>query len=255
MRTAIRSSYGQSVSSIQILRLRIAIAILSGLICGIHFAHAAGQQLAVGDFLSRKYLQALEQTRSPFAAEEHRLINLVVVRKNERATEIMPVINFHEGGPIFRVDESGKGILQDSLGMNVGQYAVRMVNTNELTLGFGSFPLENFIAVNDVQKTIQGIAVAGKYLDKERRLYKLGAEGVAKTPVETFRFTVGIDHVPYHFDYIEKADTHRILKFVRKKCHLDIYEVTDAVQNQLGNDGTKVKPWAFLEEIGCKETN
>jgi hypothetical protein len=239
----------------QILRLRVAIAILSGLISGLHFAHAAGQQLVIGDFLSRKYLQALEQTRSPFAAEGHRIINLVVVRKDDGATEIMPVISFHEGGPIFRVDESGKGILHDSLGMNVGQYSVRMVDTNELTLGFSSFPLENFIAVDDVQKTIQGIAVAGRYLDKEHRLYKLGEDGVAETPVEKFRFTVGVDHVPYHFDYIEQADTHRILKFVRTRCNLDIYEVIDAVQNQLGNDGTKVKPWAFLKAIGCQEAN
>jgi hypothetical protein len=238
----------------QISRLKVAIAILAGLICGIHFAHAAGSELVVGDFLSRKYLQALEQTRSPFAAEDHRDINEVIVSKSEGATEIMSVINFHEGGPIFRVNESGKGTLKDSMGMNIGQYSVQVVNTEELTLGFGSFPSENFISVKDEQKTIRGISVAGRYLDKERQLYDFGADGVAVTPVNRFRFTVGIDHVPYHFDYIEDSDTHRILKFVRTRCDLEIYEVSDSVENQLGNDGTKVKPWALLEEIGCKET-
>ncbi|PYU24974.1 MAG: hypothetical protein DMG30_06790 [Acidobacteria bacterium] len=221
----------------------------------MNFARAARPELAAGDFLSRKYLQILEQTRSPFTAEGSRTINLVLVRKNEGATEIVPIMNLHEAGPSFRVDQSDKAVLEDSAGLDIGQYLAQILSGKELRVGFDSFPAENFIAVKNLQGTIRGASVAGRYLDNERRVYTFGKDGVATTPDGTLRFTVGIDHVPYQFDYIEQSDTHKIFKFVRKKCNLDIYEVTDAIQNQHGNDGTQVKPWAFLREIGCKEAH
>jgi hypothetical protein len=246
---------GQDIHTQQRLWI-LVIAMIAGLVVGMNFAHAARPEIPEGDFLSQRYLQILQRTRSPFTAEgSSHTINLVIVRKKEGANEIVPIMNLHEAGPSFRVAQSDKAVLEDSGGLDIGQYVVEILSDKKLRVGFDSFPAQNFIAVSNLQGTIRSASLAGRYLDNEHRVYMFGADGVAKTPGGTFRFTVGIDHVPYQFDYIEQSNTHKIFKFVWKKCDLDIYEVTDAIQNQHGNDGTQVKPWAFLHEIGCKEAH
>lgn len=217
-----------------------------------NFGQSASPEILAGDYLSQRYLTVLEQTHSPFAAEDDRSINVVSVQKNDGSTDIVPIMNFHEAGPSFRIDRSGQGVLKDSAGLNVGQYLVRVLNNRELVVGFARYPTEKFVAVSDLQRIVRSKSVAGKYMDGGQRLYTFTEDGVATTPDGTFRFTVGTDHVPYRFDYIETADTHKILQFNRRKCTLDIYEVTDAVDNQHGNDGSHAKQWASLQEIGCK---
>src|SRR5437588_12385585 len=97
----------------------LVIAVIAGLVASMNFARAARPELAAGDFLSRKYLQILEQTRSPFTAEGSRTINLVLVRKNEGATEIVPIMNLHEAGQSFRVDKTDKAVLGASVGVEL----------------------------------------------------------------------------------------------------------------------------------------
>jgi hypothetical protein len=237
----------------QIRRLIFVILLLQVLSSGVNFAHSARTETVDDEFLSQTYLQDLKRTRSPLAAEGGRSVNDVVVRKKEGVTEVVAIINFHEGGPSFIVDRSGKAVLSDSAGYSVGKYFVQIVDDGKLRLGFGDFPTETYIAVRNLQVIVRGASVAGTYLDDQLRRYTFTEDGVATNPDGTFRFTIGVDHVPYHFDYIERDDDHKILKFVRNKCQLDIYEVTDAVENKLANAGNRSKRWSILSGVGCKE--
>ncbi len=238
--------------AISIVVVVIGIVVSSSLMRADQITASPSSQLELGDFLSIKYLEVLEKTRSPLTAEGGRAINLVVVQKNQDVTEVLPIMNFHEGGPTFRVDQSGMIKLENAAGLDISHYIVQILNRKEISVEFNHFPKERFVFVKDLQGVISSKCVAGRYVDREGRPYKFESNGVATTPTMKFKFTVGTDHVPYHFDYIENADTHQIYRFVRKKCHLDIYEVLDAVENQHGNDGSHVKLFASLREVDCK---
>lgn len=239
--------------SISIVVALISIAVKSDLLCADQITISPSSQLELGDFVSIKYLEVLEETRSPLTAEGGRAINLVVVQKKEDVIEVMPIMNFHEGGPTFLVDQSGTVKLENAAGLEASHYTVQILNKKEISVGFNHFPQERFVFVKDLQRVISSKSITGRYVDRESRLYEFKSNGMATTPTMTFKFTVGTDHVPYHFDYIENADTHQIYRFVTEKCHLDIYEVLDAVENQHGNDGSNVKLFASLREIDCKE--
>lgn len=209
-------------------------------------------ELEAGNYLSDRYIKILEKTHSPLTAEEGAL-KLVVVKKLNNFAEILPIMNFHEGGPSFRVEHSGAVTLNNAAGLDIKHYTVRINKYDELTLGFNDFSPEKFILTKDLQDFIRRKSVAGSYIDNEGRSYKFEPNGIAITPTSTFRYTVGVDHIPYHFDYIEDSDTHQIYRFVRKKCHLEIYKVLDAVENQHGNDGRNVTIFASLDKVGCKD--
>ena len=238
--------------SISIVIVVMGIAVNLSLSRVDQITASSSSQLELGDFLSIKYLEVLEKTRSPLTAEGGRAINLVVVQKNEDVTEVLPIINFHEGGPTFQVDHSGTIKLGNAAGLDISHYVVQILNKKEISVGFNHFPQERFVFVNDLQGVIRSKSVAGRYVNREGRPYNFQSNGIATTPTTTFKFTVGIDHVPYHFDYIENSETHQIYRFVRKKCYLDIYEVLDAIENQHGNDGSHVKLFASLREVDCK---
>jgi len=236
-------------------RKRISVVVVGSLLLAYRIAVAYGNavKLVVGDYLTGDYIKTLDRTRSPLAAEAGRSINLVVVQREDGYTRIQSVIRFHEGGPSFRIGRSGQGVLLDAAGQDVGAYVVRALNGAELEVGFKGLPVTRFIAVRDLQGFILRKSVGGTYVDDKGQSYVFGPGGLATTPKGRFKFTVGVDHVPYRFDYLEVSGTHMILRFVRKQCALDIYEVTDAETNQAGNDGTHARPWAFLHETGCTD--
>jgi len=215
-------------------------------------AASPSSQLELGDFLSSNYLEVLEKTRSPLTAEDGRAINMVVVQKNQGVTDVLAIMNFHEGGSMFRVDQSGTVTLKKTAGMDTSHYTVQIINNKEIIVGFNHFPPERFIFVKDLQGVISGKSMAGRYVDHEGRPYTFSSTGVATMPTGTFKFTIGSDHVPYRFDYIENSDTHQIYSFIRQKCHLDIYQVLDAVENQHGNDGSLKRLFVSLREVDCK---
>lgn len=230
----------------------IILSICLFLISSYRVSISAPFQLNSGEYVSTKYLEVLEKTLSPFTADGGRSINMVVVQKVQEMTEVLPIIDFHEGGPTFLVDQSGMVEIGDKAGFDVSSYKVQIINSNELLVGFDHFPLEKYIFTKDLQRFIRNKCMAGRYLDREGRLYNFESNGIATTPNKEFRFTVGIDHVPYRFDYIEDSETHQIYRFVKKKCNLEIYKVLDAIENQHGNDGSQVVPFASLHEVGCK---
>jgi len=236
-------------------RKRIGVVLVGSALLAYRIAVGYGDSvgLVVGDYLSGDYIKTLDRTRSPLAAEAGRSVNLVVVRQEDGYAKIQPVIRFHEGGPSFRIGRSGQGVLLDAAGEDIGAYIVRALNGAELEVGFKGLPVTRFISVSDLQGFVLRKSIGGRYVDDKRQSYVFGPGGLATTPNGRFRFTVGVDHVPYRFDYIEVSGTHMILRFIRKQCALDIYEVSDAETNQAGNDGTHAKPWAFLHETGCTD--
>lgn len=210
-------------------------------------------QLKSGDYLSSKYIEVLERTYSPVAAEGYRTINLVVIEKKENGIDVLPIMYFHEGGPSFRLDPSGKLELEDNAGLDVSSYQMNIVSSKEITFTLNQFPSDKYIYVSNVQQLLSKKCVAGEYVDAKGSPYLFESNGTATTPDGIFRFTVGVDHIPYSFDYLEDSATHQIYRFVRKKCTLEIYRVLDAIENQHGNDGRHVEPFLSLQLVNCCE--
>lgn len=209
-------------------------------------------RLKSGEYLSQKYLEVLEKTRSPFVAEGPRTINTIVVENIQNGIEILSIIDFHEGGPTFQVNELNVVKVKEKAGFDMKHYKVKIINRNKVLVGFDHFPPENFIWVEDINKTLRSKTVVGKYVDSKGQIYSFDSGGLATTPMGNFKYTIGIDHIPYKFDYIEDSDKHLIYRFDRKdKCHLNIYKVLDAVENQYGNDGSHVTLFASLRNINC----
>lgn len=157
---------------ISIVAVVIVFAACLRLIFADQLSGSAPFQLESGDYLSSKYLEVLEKTRSPFAVHGGRALNLVVVQKVQDATEVLPIVNFHEGGPSFRVSPTGTVELKDTAGFNIGHYLVQIINGKDLAMGFDHFPPERFVFVKDLQGVICGKSVAGRYVDHEGRPYK-----------------------------------------------------------------------------------
>ena len=208
--------------------------------------------LKSGDYLSKKYLEVLEKKLSPYAAEGSRTINTIVVEKIQNGIEILSIINFHEGGPTFQVNELNVVKVKERAGFDMKHYTVKIIDRNKVLIGFDDFPPEIFIWVEDINRTLRSKTIVGKYVDSKGQIYSFDPGGLATTPTGNFKYTIGIDHIPYKFDYIEDSDKHLIYRFDRKdKCHLNIYKVLDAVENQYGNDGSHVTLFASLRDINC----
>lgn len=240
------------------LPFSIAVAVIS-IVTSSSLAHAdqltvnrSSTQLESGNFISSKYLKVLKKTHSPLTAEGGRAINLLVVEKNQDATEVTPIINFHEGVPMFRIDQSGTVTLVNTDGLKIDHYIMQIVNSKEIIVGYGSYPPERFIFVKDLQGVINGKSIAGRYTDRKGRPYKFASNGVATTPTGTLRFAVASDHVLEHFDYFYDLDTHQTYSFVRQKCRLEIYHILDDIEDPFHRKGINKRLFVSLREVNCK---
>lgn len=214
-------------------------------------ALCAQPSLIIGDFLSKVYVSKLQETRSPYAAEGGRAINLIVVDNQNGETSVIPIMNFHEGGPSFQLNQSGKLELEDSGGLKISNYVLYIVTSKKISFAMNQVKAEEYVYIKDIQELISRICIAGQYVDDKGRKFIFEPNGTAKTPDGTMKFTIGVDHIPYKFDYLEDSNTHEVYKFVRKKCSLEIYRVLDAVENQDGNDGSHVEPYLALRMVNC----
>jgi hypothetical protein len=212
----------------------------------------AQAQLKSGNFLSSEYIDKLQKTRSPLTAEGSRTINLIVVEKQNNKTRVMPILNFHEGGPAFRLKQSGMLELEDSAGLKISDYLLQIVTNKKISFAINRLQTDEYVYVKNVQELISQICIAGQYVDDKDRRFVFEPNGTAKTPDGTMKFIIGVDHIPYQFDYLEDSNTHQVYKFVRKKCTLEIYRVLDAVENQHGNDGSHVEPYLSLRILNCE---
>jgi hypothetical protein len=233
----------------------LILTVISFAVPELTYADHLASQIEQGDYLSIKYIDVLEKTRSPLLAEGGRPINLVVVQGKQDATEVLPIINFHEGVPVFIVRQSGitkvKGTSSES---DVSGYSMKIVNSEKIVVGSSGVPPQEFVFVKDLGAFVCSKSIAGRYVDGDGQSYEFKANGIAITPTTTFNFVIGTDHVPYRFDYLEDSITHQVYRFSREGCNLDISEVLDAVENQHGNDGSHIRPFAKLREVGCKKT-
>lgn len=234
-----------------IVMFEIMLALSTGIAIADDLENNMPPQLEPGLYISEKYLECLESTHSPFTAEGERTVNGISVNIADKANEIILILNFHEGGPMFRINWSG-AVEFDGTGLVTGRYVIKIINNRELVVEFDQCPPERFIYVDNIQELLCSKSVSGKYLDSEGKMYKFDVNGVATTPKGIFQFTVGIDHIPFRFDYIEDSNTHDVYRFVKKNCQLDLFKVLGAEENQNGNDGSNAEPFASLHEIDCK---
>jgi len=209
-------------------------------------------ELKFGDYLSREYIEKLQKTQSPLSAEGAHTINLLVVEKQDNEISVMPILNFHEGGPTFRLKKSGKAELENNAGLNISKYRLQALSNHKLSFAMNKPQTDEYVYVNNVQELISRICIAGQYVDDKGRKFVFESNGTVKTPDGIMKITIGVDHIPYRFDYFEDSKNHQVYKFVRNKCKLGIYRVLDAEENQHGNDGSHVASYLSLQMVNCE---
>jgi hypothetical protein len=223
-------------------------------------SHAADDLSATlprpGDYVSSEYLQRLKTTKSPLLAEENRDINVVEVRQAQRdAVSITPILHFHEGGPEFQLSKSGQVLITNSAGLDMGRIVLRAESPDRLFFGFGNRAASRFVRILDFDDRLRDIVIAGKYFDELGGRFEFTKAGTAYTPEGSFPYIVGVEHGPYHFDYIVDTRSHTVFKLVRNGCTLDLLKVLDAIENEHGNRGTNATLWHSLRRQQCTESS
>jgi hypothetical protein len=186
------------------------LAIISAVACLAQIrpeSSSAADALRIGEYLSENYVNQLQETRSPYRAFKTGSPQLVIVEKQVDGTRLMPIFNFHEGGPEIMVRENGKVTVPVDAGLNVGNLIVSFSGPGQLVLGFGDFSPRRFVFVGKASAYVSKVILVGKYVDGLSRSYEFHDSGRAVFPDRQFAYSIGIDHVVNKFDYFVDNDS------------------------------------------------
>lgn len=217
--------------------------------------------LRSGDYVSVNYLQRLEATKSPLAAEDNNDYNLVEVSAPERdgendsgaeekSLEVIPILRFHEGRHEFYQSKNGAVTKIYSTGSDISNIDLIVNAPDRLSLSIAnSLPVQ--YKLMNFDDHLRMIVIAGKYVDQSGENYEFTKSGTAHTPQGDISYIVGADHGLFHFDYIADIKNYAVFKLVRKGCTLDLYTVIDAYKG--GYKGGNVSLWHSLRKENCND--
>jgi len=204
--------------------------------------------LQAGTYLSRTYIDILRKTRSPFKAD------IQTVKQNNVATvwhrptrcEITPE-TFHEGGLIYVVKSNR--ILTPTAKSYPAPTHFRVVTHESFELAFDKTNPIVYEYVKNLEAFVASIALAGRYVDTNGRIYAFHSDGTARFPDRQFKFTVGLDHVLTRFDYfIETGTISATIPYRREGTSLLLF-TTKKQENQDVEEIDTTKPPVELKRL------
>lgn len=205
--------------------------------------------LKSGEYLSEKYVDRLKETHSPFRAYMTGPPQLVILEQQRDETHLMPIFNFHEGGPEIAVGKNGKVSVTVDAGLKVGNPIVSSSGLGQLLLGFGDFHPQRFVFVGKASTYVAKVVLVGRYMDGLNRSYEFQNNGRAVFPDHQFSYSVGIDHVVNKFDYFVDDDTGKIYGYRVDGASLCVYGTT----GELGQVEDKIPQLVLKRVVGEKD--
>jgi hypothetical protein len=186
-------------------------------------------RLSEGEYLSSAYIDALKSTRSPLEAGKTGELNRISVQRNGKRLLLTPGYNFHEAGVEFAFQNNGSlspASPKDAWSENTRNLSATAVDERTLRFGLGDDKPATYIFVKSATDYVSRVVLAGKYRDRQGRVYEFTQDGWAIFPDRKFRFEIGLDHVLDDFDYF--LDGTKMWAFKRKGAELQIFPTSNA---------------------------
>lgn len=199
-------------------------------------AESASQKRSVlpniGEYLRTDYVKSLKMTLSPYRSHIFGTAQLVTVQRDNVGILLQTVLNFHEGGPTFVLDDNGFASVQTSAGFDTSNVEIEVLDSQRVKLGFGKFRTESYVFVGDASRYVAAQVLVGEYVDREGQRYVFGADGWGRFPNRMFEYQVGLDHVMNRFDYFDDKTSNKVYAFKRSKEALEIFSTSGEVNQQ-----------------------
>lgn len=158
--------------------------------------------LQSGDYLSVEYIDLLNQTRSPMAANEQtdkrRHCNVDFDSKDKEI--YLGFDNFHDPEALYVADSSLRNVKKS---YDHAPAKLEVLSRSEFSIAIEGKTLI-YRYVGDLKKYIARNTVAGQYTDNEGNLYTFTEEGLATLPDRSFEYVVPTDFM-FGFDQINET--------------------------------------------------
>lgn len=158
-------------------------------------------RLESGEYLRDDYIQNLKNTLSPIKSTVFDTPQMAIVRSEGNSSEIILVFNFHEGGPVFTLEDELK--IDYSTGLDLKHLEFNIINKNTFVLSESRFGKHTYENVGLAGVFVGNLLFAGAYSDSKGNKYSFGKGGQGFFAGKPMTYSAGTDYVvEQKFNYI-----------------------------------------------------
>jgi hypothetical protein len=197
-------------------------------------AQSEPPSLTAGDYLREEYIQAVTETRSPWAAWQrmkagkNETVETIRVTNDKSGLLLTAGYNFHEGGDPARPETDG------GLSLDNSPYSIHVLDNNEFDLSNSTASMR-FRYVGDMQKWANEAMIAGVYEDEKGQKYIFTPDGQAQFPGNlTFDYSAGLDMIFSSYDYIYSVKLKKTWAVKTDSHGLNLFDVDMSGDNPEG---------------------
>jgi hypothetical protein len=178
--------------------------------------------LKIGEYLGKKYIGSILQSKSPLKSGKNAAIHLIIVSQDNDRLILSPTYNFHEGGNTYTLNADGS-LTSEALDVKPEHVTIKIVNPDEFKISIEDFHDEPFQYVGSASKWVASEVLVGTYVDRFDNRYTFKPDGSAEFPGKKFSYEMGLDHVMTPYDYIYGKSF--MYAFTLHDTSLDLFEV------------------------------
>lgn len=200
-----------------------------------------------GEYLKSDYVDAIERTRSPYAALNSSS-EPTLLRAYKGEYDLILVHYFHEFHDGLNIMEDGKVHRMEDKGEGSPVVSVTVDGDNLILTGYDSNRPLHYVYVDDAQRFVARKVLAGDYVDAEGKTYSFGEDGTAHFRDIQFPYEVGLDFVlrprsgknNNKRDYFQNSRSRELFEYEIQDGVMCIYRTS-------GQEALDVEPEPFLE--------
>ena len=203
-----------------------------------------------GEYLKSDYVDAIEKTHSPYAAENSSS-EPTLLRAYKGAFDLILVHYFHEFHDGLNIMEDGKARRKEDKGEGSPAISITVDGDNLILTGYDSNGPLHYIYVGDAELFVARKVLVGDYVDAEGKTYSFRENGTAYFRDVQFPYEVGLDFVlrprrdQNKRDYFQNSKSRELFEYEIKDGVMCIYRTS-------GQEAMDVEPEPFLR---IKRTN
>jgi len=161
--------------------------------------------LQPGAYISKTFIEALIQTRSPFLAVQKVELTDATVFTKEGKSFVTLGWNFHERD-ISRLIEGDGSLHRVDSGVDAPSFKIQTTSDKSFHIRAPTKFSGELQWVDSLNELLIKHTLEGTYIDSQNLLFRFGANGQATFPDRSFNFKVGVDHIEYRFDNFSGPD-------------------------------------------------
>ena len=228
--------------------LYVSIIIIS--FCSSSYVTASEKnnpKIRSGEYLKSDYVDAIEKTRSPYAAlNSSSEPTLLLAYKGEY--DLVLVHNFHEFHDGLNIMEDGKAHRMEDKGEGSPAVSIAVEGDNLILTGYDPNGPLHYIYVGNAQRFVARKVLAGDYVDAEGETYSFREDGTAYFRDVQFPYEVGLDFVlrprseknKNKRDYFRNSKSRELFEYEIKEGVMYIYRTS-------GQESMDVESEPFLK--------